>query len=165
MQQLTDYERGVTVNVGLVRGGEASNTVPAATQCGVDLRFERASDGEALVAAIDHTAREIAQRTGVAFTLSGGVRRPPLERTAASESLYRLYAGFARKFGMGDGEAALAGGGSDANTLGAIGVPSIDGLGPRGRGFHTHDEYIETATLVPRAQALAATLLALHAGA
>jgi glutamate carboxypeptidase len=63
---------------------------------------------------------------------------------------------------MGDGEAALVGGGSDANTLAAIGVPAIDGLGPRGRGFHTHDEYIEPATLVPRAQALTATLLALR---
>jgi glutamate carboxypeptidase len=58
-----------------------------------------------------------------------------------------------------DGEAALIGGGSDASTTSAMGIPSIDGLGPRGIGFHTHDEQIEIRSLVPKAQALARFLL------
>jgi glutamate carboxypeptidase len=62
--------------------------------------------------------------------------------------------------GLGDGESKLLGGGSDANTVAALGVPAIDGLGPRGRGFHTKDEYIERATLVPKAEALARYLAA-----
>jgi glutamate carboxypeptidase len=65
------------------------------------------------------------------------------------------YGACARAYGLGDGEAALVGGGSDASTSSAMGIPSIDGLGPRGTGFHTHDEQIEIATLVPKAQALA----------
>jgi glutamate carboxypeptidase len=161
LQALTDYERGVTINVGVVAGGEAKNTVPARAECGVDIRFVQAADGTELVAAIDQAARAVSRDTGVNFAIEGGVRRPPLERTDASAELCRLYGESARRFGLGSGESGLVGGGSDANTVGALGVPAIDGLGPRGAGFHTHDEYIELSTLVPRAQALIATLLAL----
>jgi glutamate carboxypeptidase len=161
MQRLTDHDRGVTVNVGLVSGGEAKNTVPARAECGVDIRFVRAADGNDLVAAIDQAARAIAGETGVQFTIDGGVRRPPLERSEPSAALYRLYADCARRFGLGGGESALVGGGSDANTVSAIGVPVIDALGPRGAGFHTHDEYIEVPTLLPRVQALIAALVEL----
>jgi glutamate carboxypeptidase len=161
LQALTDFDRGVTINVGLIKGGEAKNTVPAAAECGVDIRFVRAVDGNDLVAAMDRAAREVASETGVTFSLDGGVRRPPLERSDASGELCQLYAASAARFGLGAGESPLVGGGSDANTLSAIGVPAIDGLGPRGAGFHTHDEYIEVATIVPRAQALIETLLAL----
>ena len=161
LQQLTDYDRGVTINVGLVSGGEAKNTVPAEAACGVDLRFVRAADGTDLVASIDRTARAVSAETGVTFSLDGGVRRPPLERTDSSAALYQLYAEQASRFGLGGGESGLVGGGSDANTVSAVGVPVIDGLGPRGAGFHTHDEYVDVQTLIPRAQALIATLVAL----
>jgi glutamate carboxypeptidase len=79
----------------------------------------------------------------------------PLERTPASLALCAEYAACARLSGLGDGEAPLIGGGSDASTSSAMGIPSIDGLGPRGEGFHTHDERIEVRSLVPKAQALA----------
>ena len=163
LQRLTDHDRGITVNVGLVSGGEAKNTVPAHAECGIDIRFVRAVDGNDLVAAIDKAARAVAEESGVSFAIEGGVRRSPLERSDASAELCRLYSENARRFGMGGGECGLVGGGSDANTVSAVGVPAIDGLGPRGAGFHTHDEYIELSTLVPRAQALIATLLALAA--
>jgi glutamate carboxypeptidase len=65
------------------------------------------------------------------------------------------YAACARAFGLGSGEAPLVGGGSDASTASALGIPAIDGLGPRGTGFHTKDERIEVSSLVPKAQALA----------
>ncbi|HUS65319.1 MAG TPA: M20 family metallopeptidase [Kofleriaceae bacterium] len=162
MQRLTDYDRGVTINVGTITGGEAKNTVPAAATCGVDFRFLTAADGHATVAAIDRAARELCAETpGGTITLEGGVRRQPLERTDSSEQLFRLYAQCAAPHGLGVGEAPIQGGGSDANTVSAIGVPAIDGLGPRGRGFHTYDEYIEVPTLVTRAKALSSTLLAL----
>jgi glutamate carboxypeptidase len=89
------------------------------------------------------------------------VSRPPLERTEASGQLAALYGECARRHGLGAGESPLVGGGSDANTISALGVPAIDGLGPRGRGFHTPNEYIEPATLAPRARALVETLVAL----
>jgi glutamate carboxypeptidase len=164
LQRFTDYDRGVTVNVGVVKGGEAKNTVPAHAECGVDFRFVRARDGIELVAAVDRAAREIAADSGATLSISGGVRRPPLERGEASGELAALYSECARRHGLGGGECPLVGGGSDANTVSAIGVPAIDALGPRGRGFHTHNEYIEVATLVPRTKALVETILALSGG-
>lgn len=163
LQALTDYDRGITINVGVVAGGEAKNTVPAHAECGVNIRFVHGVNGTDLVAAIDQAARTASRDTGVTFSLEGGVRRSPLERSDASAALCQLYSENARRFGLGGGECGLVGGGSDANTVSAIGVPAIDALGPRGAGFHTHDEYIEVSTLVPRAQALIATLLALDA--
>jgi len=163
MQRLTDYDRGVTLNVGTVTGGEAKNTVPPHAECRVDLRFLRGPDGLDLVAAVDRAAREIAADSGATLTLAGGISRLPLERTEASGALAELYGEQARRHGLGSGECGLVGGGSDANTVSAVGVPAIDGLGPRGRGFHTPTEYIEPATLAPRAKALVDTLLALAA--
>ena len=72
-----------------------------------------------------------------------------------SAALMARYAVCARASGLGEGEAPLLGGGSDASTSSAMGIPSIDGLGPRGTGFHTKDELIELSSLVPKAQALA----------
>jgi glutamate carboxypeptidase len=73
------------------------------------------------------------------------------------------YAASAREYGLGGDEAPLVGGGSDASTSSALGIASIDGLGPRGSGFHTKEELIEVRTLVPKAQALA-RFLALRNG-
>jgi glutamate carboxypeptidase len=148
-----------TVNVGLMKGGTSVNTVPAAADCAIDFRFVRPPDGDAVVAELDRIARELSEETGARFVLGGGVKRPPLERTPASAALAETYGACALAEGLGAGEAALVGGGSDANTLSAIGVPSIDGLGPRGKGYHTHDEYIEVSTLAPRVRALVRFLL------
>jgi glutamate carboxypeptidase len=153
-QALTDYDAGITVNVGLIRGGSSANTVPAEATCSADVRFVRATDGEAVIAACEAAAAELSAATGARVEVNGRIGRLPLERSEASVALYRAYAACARAAGLGDGEAALMGGGSDANTVSAIGVPAIDGLGPRGRGFHTHDEYIEVPTLARRVEAL-----------
>jgi glutamate carboxypeptidase len=153
-QALTDYAAGITVNIGVIRGGSSTNTVPAEATCSADLRFVRAADGEAVMAACERAAAEIAAATGARIEVSGRIGRMPLERSEASAALCRAYGACARAAGLGDGEAALMGGGSDANTVSAVGVPAIDGLGPRGRGFHTHDEYIEVPTLATRVEAL-----------
>ena len=154
-QQLTDYARGVTVNVGQAMGGTSKNTVPERAECKLDLRYETVADAEALIAALDAAARAAAQAVpGVRLDVSGGANRLPLERTPASAALRDEYAACARASGLGDGEAALLGGGSDANTVAPLGVPAIDGLGPRGAGFHTTTEYVELATFVPKAEAL-----------
>jgi glutamate carboxypeptidase len=154
-QQLTDYARGVTVNVGQVTGGTSRNTVPERAECKLDLRYETVADAEALVAALRIAADAAATAVpGVRIEVSGGANRLPLERTAASAALRDEYAACARAVGLGDGEAAQLGGGSDANTVAPLGVPAIDGLGPRGAGFHTTHEYVELATFVPKAEAL-----------
>lgn len=162
LQQLTDYERGVTVNVGKIVGGTSKNTVPDHAEGLVDFRFETRADGEALIERIkDAASTSAAEVPGARIELHGGIARLPLERTEASARLMEAYGACARASGLGAGEAALIGGGSDASTSGAMGIASIDGLGPRGIGFHTKDEQIEVVTLVQKAQALARFLLAL----
>ena len=159
-QRLTSYERGVTVNVGSFTGGTSKNTVPERAECAIDLRYETVADAEELVAALQAAAAAAAAEVpGVRVETSGGANRLPLERTEASAALRDEYAACARPSGLGDGEAPLLGGGSDANTVAPLGVPAIDGLGPRGAGFHTTTEYVELATFVPKAQALARFLL------
>ncbi len=79
----------------------------------------------------------------------------PLERTPANLALFEAYAEHARAVGLGCAEAALIAGGSDASSTAGIGVPSIDGLGPRGTGFHTKEELIEVSSLEPKTLALA----------
>jgi glutamate carboxypeptidase len=154
-QDLTDYARGSTVNVGQLTGGTSKNTVPERAECKLDLRYETVADAEALIAAITQAATAASAAVpGVRLEVSGGANRLPLERTPASAALREEYAACARAAGLGDGEAALLGGGSDANTVAPLGVPAIDGLGPRGAGFHTTSEYVELATFVPKAEAL-----------
>lgn len=155
-QRLTDYARGLTVNVGQLTGGTSKNTVPEHASCMLDLRYETVDDANALVASLRAAAETAAAETpgGIRVEVSGGANRLPLERTAASAALRDEYAACARIAGLGDGEAPLLGGGSDANTVAPLGVPAIDGLGPRGAGFHTTSEYVELATFAPKAEAL-----------
>jgi glutamate carboxypeptidase len=156
LQALTNYDRGVTVNVGRIAGGQGKNTVPHEAEAAIDIRFCTRVDADELVAEISRAAEEAAASVpGSRITIEGGIARPPLERTEASAALMRAYATCARASGLGGEEAPLIGGGSDASTSSAMGIASIDGLGPRGIGFHTKDEQIEVATLVPKAQALA----------
>ncbi|MCI0572070.1 MAG: M20 family metallopeptidase [Myxococcaceae bacterium] len=156
VQGLTDYDKGVTVNVGKVAGGQGKNTVPDRAEAHVDLRFCTRAHGEELVSAFRHAAEEAAASVpGTRIELDGGISREPLERTDGSVRLMQAYGAQAREVGLGSGEAGLIGGGSDASTTHAMGIASIDGLGPRGKGFHTVEELIEVDTLVPKAQALA----------
>jgi glutamate carboxypeptidase len=158
-QALTDYDRGITVNVGKISGGQGRNTVPDRCEALVDLRFVSIADGEATVEKL----RDAAQRAAIEGThieLSGGVARPPLERTPDNVALAGEYGACARAVGLGGDEADLMGGGSDASTTAALGIPSIDGLGPRGSGFHTHQELIEVSSLPLRLEALVRFLCA-----
>jgi glutamate carboxypeptidase len=158
-QRLTDYPRGVTVNVGRVAGGQSKNTVPDRAESQVDLRFRTRADGDQLVVAIGRAAEEAASSVpGTRIEIHGGVARMPLERTPASAELAAEYSACARSHGLGGDEAPLIGGGSDASTAAALGIPAIDGLGPRGQGFHTNEEHIELESLVPKTQALATFL-------
>ena len=157
LEALTDYARGVTVNVGLFHGGTAKNTVPDAAWCEIDARFTSGEDGDALVATIHDTVVEatLPERVRAAqLRLTGGITRPPMEPTAATQALRARYEGHARAVGLGTGEAPLQGGGSDANLLAAAGVACIDGLGPSGRAFHRVEEQSSLASLMMRTQAL-----------
>jgi glutamate carboxypeptidase len=150
---LTDYDRGTTVNTGLISGGTSANTVPAHAEATLDLRFEHVPDAEALMNRLQRTAQRVALE-GTELSFHGGIKRLPMERSAASLELFEAYARAQLDAGLGASEAPLVGGGSDGNTVSALGVPTIDGLGPRGRGFHTTDEYVELDSFAPKAEAL-----------
>ena len=158
VQALTDYDRGNTINVGKISGGMGKNTVPDQAEAIADMRFVSAAEQDALRLRI----LEAAQNTGIAgasVQVEWGPGRGPMERTEASAALCAAYAECQRESGLGDGECGLVGGGSDAATTASIGIPSIDGLGPRGSGFHTLDEYVELDSFVLKAQALVRFLL------
>ena len=161
-QQLTDYDKGVTVNVGKISGGTSKNTVPDRAEAILDLRFESKADADRLIESLQNAAKEAAL-PGTHIELSGGVARLPLERTPDSDKLRLAYEEAAKASGLGVGEAPLIGGGSDASTAHAMGIAAIDGLGPRGIGFHTKDEQIEVVSLLMKAEALARFLRSLKA--
>lgn len=159
-QAMTDYDAGVTVNCGQISGGQGKNTVPDEAVALFDFRFVTQADGDRLLEQLHHAAAAASEAVpGTRVRVDGGVARLPLERTDANVALYEAYAACARAYGLGDAEAPLIGGGSDASTTSQLGIPSIDGLGPRGLGFHTKDERIEIASLVPKTQALARFLV------
>lgn len=171
IEALTQYERGVTVNVGLFSGGTAKNTVPEDASCVIDTRFETREDAEALVASLHAIAKdpfaglEVPKPLHeVEFTLEGGVTRYPMQATPESQRLRESYEAWAAKAGLLIGEAPLQGGGSDANLLSANGVPSIDGLGPFGQYFHQTREWSRLSSLRARTQALAGFLWAYERG-
>ncbi len=153
VQGLTDYGHGQTVNVGRIEGGTTRNTVAAAARCEVDLRFLTVKDGDRLQESVARAANEVAV-AGTRLDVARVSFRPPLERTAASAALAAEYGACQAECGLGSGEAPVSGGGSDASTTGAAGVPSVDGLGPRGAAFHTPEEQVDLGSLVPKAAAL-----------
>lgn len=154
-QAFTSYAKGITVNVGQLTGGTSKNTVPERAECALDLRYETVGDAALLVDGLRAAAHAAGEAVpGVRMEVTGGANRLPLERTDASAKLRDEYAACAAAAGLGTGEAPLLGGGSDANTVAPLGVPAIDGLGPRGAGFHTTNEFVELASFVPKAEAL-----------
>jgi glutamate carboxypeptidase len=152
-QRLTDYARGVTVNIGTVRGGMGKNTVPETAEADGDLRFATHADETALREALV-AACATSVLPGTHLEIAWGAGRPPMERSESSAALRARFAAAQRDEALGDGEMDLVGGGSDAATTSAMGIPSIDALGPRGEGFHTLGEYIEIPTLEAKARAL-----------
>lgn len=158
-QALSSRETGVTVNVGVVRGGTSKNTVAAEAQAELDLRAPTRALADELWARLEGATRSVGV-DGTALSLEQGPGRVPMEKQAGTAELVQRYASCAHAHGLGGDEAPRQGGGSDGNTAASMGIPTIDALGPRGRHFHTPDEYIELQTLVSRAQALAACLAA-----
>ncbi|MDP3277537.1 MAG: M20 family metallopeptidase [Deltaproteobacteria bacterium] len=153
-QSLTDYDSGITINTGKLSGGTSKNTVPDYARAELDLRYVHPEQLPRLRAALAQCAQDNSVE-GTRVVLTDGPGRAPLVPTEGSRALLARYAQCQRLAGLGDGENPLVGGGSDASTTSAMGVPSLDALGVRGEGFHTLNEYAELRTLGPKAEALA----------
>ena len=153
LQALNDPARGVSVNVGVAQGGTRRNVVPAEADAQVDVRaFDRAAL-DATVASIYQNATRVTVPDTI-VTVHGGISHGPMEKTAATERLLEWCRAAALDAGFELRDAAT-GGGSDGNTTAALGVPTLDGLGPVGGRAHSPDEYIEIPSIVPRIAMLA----------
>ena len=154
ISKLVDLKRGITVNVGKVNGGTRSNVVPAEAHAIIDVRVSRM--GDALN--IDHKLRSLKPfNRNCRIKISGGMNRPPMERTKGVADLYGKAKALAKELGWELAEAAV-GGGSDGNFTAALGIPTLDGLGGIGEGAHAEHESVVTSEL-PRRAALLSGLI------
>jgi glutamate carboxypeptidase len=150
----TDLQRGVTVSVGAAGGGSKSNVVPAHAWAEVDLRIGRKADGARLERKFA-ALKPLDKRCALA--VSGGLNRPPMERSRATVRLYCEAKALAAELGFALEEAS-AGGASDGNFTSALGIPTLDGMGAVGEGAHAPHESIVLDELAPRAALLAGLL-------
>ena len=155
LYKLNDAAKGTTVNVGVIRGGSRSNVVPDQAEMEVDLRVASVAEGER-VSRLVHGLKS--KMPGASLEISGGINRPPLERTATIVSLFERAKGLAADIGieLAQGE---TGGGSDGSLTAALGIPTLDGLGPDGAGPHALHEHVLIESLVPRAALLTQLVL------
>ncbi|HVH57645.1 MAG TPA: M20 family metallopeptidase [Vicinamibacterales bacterium] len=158
LEALQDLERGISVNVGVIRGGTRGNVIAEQATAVVDVRVPTMSDAARVETAIRALA---AINPAVTIEVHGGVERPPLERTAGVARLYEQARQVAASLGH-DLEEGGTGGGSDGNFTAALGLPTLDGLGPRGDGAHALHEHVVLADLPWRAAFLAALLCRLN---
>ena len=154
LEALNDLPRGISVNAGVIRGGTRSNVVAETAEADVDVRVALAGDAPAVTRALQALSVDDPRIT---VRVTGAINRPPFERTEGVAALYGTARDVARELGFDLGEGAT-GGASDGNFTGALGVPTLDGLGAIGGGAHATDEHIVIGQL-PRRAALAAGLL------
>jgi glutamate carboxypeptidase len=151
----TDEARGITVNPGVIAGGTRSNVVAAEARAEVDIRIVKRKDATPLEKKF-RSLRPFDARCSVEVT--GGLNRPPMERSAGIVKLFRTARKLALEMGV-EVEESASGGGSDGNLTAALGVPTLDGLGGVGEGAHAPHESILADRMADRA-ALIAKLLA-----
>ncbi len=154
--QFVDLKRGITVNPGVVSGGTRSNVVAAQASAQIDIRVLRLRDAPALERKF-RALRPFDKRCSIAVT--GGLNRPPMERSAGIARLFRTAQKLARELGV-EIEESLTGGGSDGNFTAAMGVPTLDGLGAVGEGAHAINESILVDRIADRTALLAKLLAA-----
>jgi glutamate carboxypeptidase len=153
----TRLDRGITVSPGVIHGGSRTNVVPEECRVEIDARVPDARAARYLdrcfasLKPIDKRCRILVQ---------GGISRPPLERTAGVRKLFALARNIAAELGTELGETAV-GGGSDGNFTGALGIPTLDGIGAVGEGAHAAHESILVNRIADRTALLARLVAAL----
>jgi glutamate carboxypeptidase len=148
---------GITVNVGVVRGGTRSNVVAAEAQGEIDVRFSTEAESQEIERILS-SLKPIDERTKV--FVSGSINRPPMERTAAVIELFEKARAIAADLDFDLGEAQV-GGASDGNFLAAMGIPVLDGLGISGDGAHAVHEHIEADDIARRGALIGGLLMSI----
>ena len=151
IQKMTDLSRGTTVTVGVVQGGTRSNVVPAEAAAEIDVRVMSIDEADRISKTIKALSPEL---PGARLEIRGSINRPPMERSSETARLFEIARGVAAPLGI-DLKEGSTGGASDGNFTAALGIPTLDGLGPVGGGAHAVDEWVGVASLPQRAALLA----------
>jgi glutamate carboxypeptidase len=152
IEGMTDYARGITTTVGLIKGGTAANVTPETCSAEIDLRVPDPAVGEEMV------ARLLGLKPvdpDVTITIDGGINRPAYPKTAMIVDMLEKAKAVAHAVGFDLADCPMTGGGSDGNFTAALGVPTLDGLGIDGAGAHTLEEHGLVSSILPRARLLA----------
>lgn len=147
IEGMTDYARGITTTVGMISGGTAPNVIPQYCSISADLRVRDADTGrelEAKILSVQPFDKD------VKLAVTGGMNRPPFEKTPAIEALLKHAQQVARGIGFELADTDMTGGGSDGNFTAALGVATLDGLGIDGDGAHTEWEHALISSIEPR---------------
>jgi glutamate carboxypeptidase len=147
----TDLKRGITVNPGVISGGTRSNVTAAAAEALVDIRVPSARAGAALEKKF-RALKPFDRRCSIEVT--GGLNRPPMERTRGIAELFERAQRCAAELGV-TLEESSTGGGSDGNFTAAMGLPTLDGIGAIGEGAHAAHESVLVERLADRVALLA----------
>jgi glutamate carboxypeptidase len=152
LEAMTNYDRGITVNVGVAAGGTVgfANVVPANATAEIDFRAPDEASGtelEARILGLQPIGKD------VSLKITGGINRPPFVRDAGIAKLYEHAKQLADAIGTPLPEMA-SGGGSDGNFTAALGIPTLDGLGVVGDGAHAEHEHMLISSLEPRTKLL-----------
>ncbi len=146
MENMTDYEKALTVNVGVVSGGTRPNVISEFATCEVDMRLPTRALADEMIPVIQNLKPF---DPDVKIEVTGGAERPPFEQTEASTALFEKVRAVAAGLGIDLEASEQTGGASDANFANPY-APSIDGLGVLGKGAHTLDEQIRISSLGTR---------------
>jgi len=157
LQRLSDPRRGTTLTVSMIQGGTRVNVVPAEAAIEVDVRAGTVEEADRISLAVRALTPHLA---GSRIDARGGFSRPPMERTADTARLFNLAKSLASEIGL-DLQEGSTGGASDGNLTAALGIPTLDGLGPVGDNAHSPDEFIDTNSLPGRAALIAGLILSL----
>ncbi|MDX2201424.1 MAG: M20 family metallopeptidase [Hyphomicrobiaceae bacterium] len=159
LHALTGLRPGITVNVGLVKGGQSVNTTAPSAEGQIDLRYVRREDRAVALAEVE---RIIATSTVKGATASLTIRGEflPLDAGEAAADLFATYTDAAAAAGL-KVEGEFTGGCADSGFTAAVGCPTLCATGPVGANAHTPEEVLEVESMVPRAQAAALTILRL----
>ncbi len=153
-EDLSRPDLGTTVAVTVAHAGTVSNVIPGEATAHVDLRVERPDEAERVASALPAYVPRDAR---VRVTFDGAIKRPPMTLDDAARRWADRIVALSDAMGIRTGVSA-SGGGSDANFTAALGVPTLDGLGPVGAGAHASDEHVRIGATLDRTAVLAAAL-------
>ena len=159
LHALTDLDRGTTINVGLVSGGQSVNTIAAEASCAIDVRYQQTADRDDIMAKVRAICEKVSvEGTSSSFSIRGEFQ--PLNPSAQSDELFALYQESAAQDDVII-EGEHSGGCADSGFIAAVGTPVICGVGPVGGNYHRPDEWMQIDSLAQRARFIGNTILKL----